>query len=117
MSRVGRRLAAAVFVVLVSLAAAADEAFVTPGDNLVVDGIPKIPMSIADKTARYTAFRTATLQSWHPTRREMLVSTRFADSQQVHIVRQPLGARSQLTFFPDRVAGAFFNPVNGDYFL
>jgi dipeptidyl aminopeptidase/acylaminoacyl peptidase len=90
---------------------------IAPGDNLVVEGIPTIPASIAEKAARYTEVRTASLQSWHPRRREMLVTTRFGDTNQVHIVRQPQGARTQLTFFPDRVSGAAFQPVEGRYFV
>src|SRR2546430_7746657 len=38
---------------------------------------------------------------WHPTRREMLVGTRFGDAQQLHRVRLPGGARTQLTFLTD----------------
>jgi Tol biopolymer transport system component len=47
----------------------------------------------------------------------MLVLTRFAETNQVHVVRQPMGARTQLTFFPDRILDAQFNPATGDYFL
>jgi dipeptidyl aminopeptidase/acylaminoacyl peptidase len=90
---------------------------VVPGDNLVVEGIPAIPKSIAEKAARYTEVRGASMQSWNPKRREMLITTRFGDTNQVHVVRQPQGARAQLTFFPDRVAGAQFQPVEGRYFV
>lgn len=90
---------------------------VTPGDNLVVEGIPPIPAAVAETVARYTDYRTASLQSWHPTRREMLISTRFGDTNQVHLVKMPGGARTQLTFFPDRVVGASFQPTTGDYFV
>lgn len=90
---------------------------IKPGDNLVVEGIPPIPAGIAEKAARYTEVRTASLRSWHPKRREMLITTRFGDTNQVHLVRQPQGARTQLTFFPDRVSGALFQPVEGRYFV
>jgi hypothetical protein len=40
---------------------------------------------------RYTEARGATLADWHPTRRELLVTTRFANSNQVHVVRMPGG--------------------------
>ncbi len=90
---------------------------IAPGDNLVVEGIPKIPAALAETVGRYTEFRSASLQSWHPTRREMLISTRFADTPQVHLVKLPGGARTQLTFFPDRVGGASYSPKRGDYFI
>jgi len=88
-----------------------------PGDNLVVQGIPAIPRSIAEKAERYTEARSASMQSWNPKRREMLVTTRFGDTNQVHIVRQPQGARTQLTFFPERSGGASYHPKGGDYFV
>ena len=90
---------------------------VTPGDNLVVEGIPPIPVAVAETVARYTDYRTASLQSWHPTRREILINTRFGDTHQIHQVKMPGGARTQLTFFPDRVLAASFQPTTGDYFV
>jgi len=90
---------------------------VTPGDNLVVEGIPPIPAAVAETVARYTDYRTASLQSWHPTRREILINTRFGDTHQIHQVKMPGGARTQLTFFPDRVLAASFQPTTGDYFV
>ncbi|MEM9818031.1 MAG: S9 family peptidase [Cyanobacteria bacterium P01_D01_bin.6] len=92
-------------------------ATLAPGDNLRIEGIPPIPMSLVTQADRYTQFRTATLQSWHPTRREMLISTRFGDTTQTHRVSQPLGLRYQLTFFDERVSGVSYQPTDGDYFL
>ena len=97
--------------------AAPQAAFVKPGDNLVIENIPPIPVSIADQTARYGDSRSASLYSWNPVRREMLIGTRFADTRQVHLVKMPGGAREQLTFFPDRVLGAQFEPVTGASFV
>jgi dipeptidyl aminopeptidase/acylaminoacyl peptidase len=90
---------------------------VKPGDNLVVKGIPPIPTSTVEQAGRYTEVRNASLADWHPRQREMLVLTRFADTNQLHLVKMPGGARTQLTFFPDRVAGARFQPTAGDYFV
>ena len=90
---------------------------IVPNENLVVEGIPKIPASIAEAVRPYAESRGAGISSWHPTRREMLITTRFADTAQVHMVKMPGGARRQLTFFPDRVAGAHFAPGNGDFFI
>src|ERR1051325_11683015 len=96
---------------------AASQAVIKPGENLVVEGIPPIPASIAEQAGRYTEVRSASLASWNPTQREMLILTRFGDTNQVHLVKMPGGARSQLTFFPDRVSGARFEPTKGDYFI
>jgi len=95
----------------------ASPATLTPGDNLIIQGIPPIPITIAERANRYTEFRSAAVFSWHPRRREMLIGTRFADTVQVHEVKMPGGARKQLTFFPDRVSGAAYHPHLGDYFV
>ncbi|MDJ0693008.1 MAG: S9 family peptidase [Mastigocoleus sp. MO_188.B34] len=106
----------AVFLLPV-LMVSAQQPTITPGDNLVVEGLPQIPVSLVDTVERYTQFRSASIASWHPTKRQMLISTRFGDTRQVHLVEFPLAARKQLTFFSERVGGATFQPTKGDYFV
>lgn len=101
----------------VSICAQTPLADIVPGDNLVANGIPRVPASIAAATVRYTEFRTAGLQDWHPTERSLLITTRFGETNQVHQLKFPGGARTQLTFFPDRVSSALYQPTKGDYFL
>lgn len=88
-----------------------------PGDNLIIDGVPAIPGELPEQVSRYTEFRSATLEDLHPTRAEMLIATRFGDTNQIHQITQPGGARTQLTFFPDRVESASFEPTKGEYFV
>jgi dipeptidyl aminopeptidase/acylaminoacyl peptidase len=90
---------------------------VVPNENLVTEGIPKIPVSIAESVERYSNFRGATLDSWDPVKREILISTRFADTNQIHLVKMPGGARTQLTFYPDRVSSAHYSPTKDDSFV
>ena len=90
-------------------------AVIKPADNLLVENVPDIPVIIAEKANQYGEFRSAGLQDWDPEKREMLIGTRFADVPQIHLVKMPGGARTQLTFFPDRTGGAHFGP-KGDYF-
>jgi dipeptidyl aminopeptidase/acylaminoacyl peptidase len=89
----------------------------TPNENLALDNIPSVPTSIVDKARRYRDFRSASLQAWHPTKREMLISTRFGNTNQIHEVNMPGGARTQLTFLADRTTGANYEPTIGDYFV
>jgi dipeptidyl aminopeptidase/acylaminoacyl peptidase len=119
MKRTSRLLAAVLLGVLLVVPAALGQgpAVIVPGDNLVVEGVPAVPARIAEEVRRYTEFRTAGLASWHPVRREMLIGTRFGDTNQIHLVRSPGGARTQLTFFPERVSGGSFRPKTGDYFV
>ncbi len=90
---------------------------VVPNENLVADGLPAIPKALAARVAAYTESRGATFEAWHPVRREMLIGTRFADVAQIHRVKFPGGARSQLTFYPERTGGARFRPHTGDGFV
>jgi dipeptidyl aminopeptidase/acylaminoacyl peptidase len=89
----------------------------TPADNLVVEGVPPIPGELPEQVGRYTESRAATFQDWHPTRAEILITTRFGDTNQIHQVIQPGGDRTQLTFFPDRVEAGSFEPTKGEYFI
>lgn len=86
-------------------------------ENLVADGLPPIPPELRADVGRYLEFRAATLQSWHPQRREMLVSTRFADTAQLHLVKAPGGARRQLTFGAEPVVGGSFRPKTGEFLV
>jgi dipeptidyl aminopeptidase/acylaminoacyl peptidase len=94
----------------------AEEPSVAPNENLVVDGLPPIPTSIANAVASYNNVRFALLADWNPKTREMLISTRFADAPQIHLVKSPGADRSQLTFYPEPVYNAKFSP-GGDYFI
>src|SRR3954447_5685227 len=90
---------------------------ITPPESLITDGIPPIDAKLPDEVGRYTEARAAGFVDWHPARAEALILTRFADTNQVHLVTQPGGARTQLTFFPDRVTDASFDPRKGEFFV
>jgi dipeptidyl aminopeptidase/acylaminoacyl peptidase len=81
--------------------------------NVTAQGIPPIPMALADAVAPYGQFRRARLVAWHPTERRILIATRFGEAPQLHDVRMPGGARRQLTFFRDGVTGPGERPYAG----
>jgi dipeptidyl aminopeptidase/acylaminoacyl peptidase len=117
MKRYAALFAILLFTASVTTAQSGGGSSLAPTDNLVVEGVPSIPASLVEDVRRYTEFRAAALSSWHPIRREMLISTRFGDTAQVHQVKFPGGARTQLTFYPERVGGASYKPKTGDYFV
>src|SRR5256885_7168899 len=93
----GRRIPCIVVLVLSFFTSVrAQEAEILPGDNLVVESIPRVPASLAEAVSHYTEFRRAAFLSWHPSKREMLIRTRFAETVQLHQVRFPGGARTQI---------------------
>ena len=104
-------------VCMTAWTALAQESYIAPAENLLVDGVPKIPTSLADTAGRYASYRSASLADWHPTKHEMLIATRFAETAQLHLVAMPGGARQQLTFYPDAVTNGRFHPNGGDYIV
>ena len=114
-----KRIATLLFVLLLSATFALAQApeTIAPPDSLIVDNVPAIPRSIAERANVYTESRAASVFDWSPSAREMLIGTRFGDVPQVHWIKMPGGARTQMTFFPDRVSGAQFQPHKGSYFI
>jgi dipeptidyl aminopeptidase/acylaminoacyl peptidase len=94
----------------------AQPALVVP-DNLVTENIPLIQSSLVEEVKNFTESRSAYFVDWHPLKKEMLIMTRFANSNQLHYVRFPGGDRKQITFFEDAVGSTSFEPLKGDYFL
>jgi hypothetical protein len=101
-------LAAVLFVGVMQ--GSAQDAVIAPTENLVVEGVPKIPASLVETAGRYGSYRFAVVSDWHPTRREMVIRTRFADTPQVHLVKMSGGERQQLTFYLDSITDARFHP-------
>lgn len=90
---------------------------IVPNENLVADGLAPIPKAIAQKVGAYAEGRAAGFVDWHPTKREILIATRFGDVAQLHRVAMPMGAREQLTFYPEPVGSASWRPKSGDGFV
>ena len=97
-----------------ALVTAGSSLFAQTPANMVAENVPPIPEELTRSAAPYMEFRSANLSDWHPTRRELLISTRFASTPQLHSVAMPGGARRQLTFFDDRVGGGSFDPANAN---
>ena len=90
-----------------------------PNANLVVQGIPPLPASIADDVARYNDFRGHRFVDWHPTKREMLVSYRQAGASTTQIFRlaTPLAEPEPLTDSAETVRNASYEPIAGSYIV
>jgi dipeptidyl aminopeptidase/acylaminoacyl peptidase len=105
------RLIAALFAALL----AGD---LTPPESLVIQGAPPVPAELAASLGRYRNARAADLDAWSPKRREILITTRFGDTAQIHRVRFPGADRRQLTFSDDNIGGGIsWEPGSGDSIL
>jgi hypothetical protein len=69
-------------------------------ESIRAEGVPPVPASLAAALNRYQNIRSAGFQDWDDAKgRAVYVTTRFADTPQVHHVAVPGAARRQLTFF------------------
>lgn len=111
------RAVAGVFVIMGLLASLPAQAVerVERG-NLLMEDVPAIPAELAERTHRYQQTRSAALGGWLGRGQGLLISTRFAETAQVHRVAMPGGARTQLTFFDEPVAAVAASP-DGKRFL
>lgn len=78
--------------------------------NIVTEDIPPIPERIVEKMNQYQSVRGASFADWDPNGKGMLISTRFGETNQLHYVDMPGGARKQITFFREPVGGGRFYP-------
>jgi len=108
-----RRLALLAAVSLVPNLGRADR---KEAGSLVMDGIPGVPPEIAERLEQYQNTRAASLLDWDPAGKGILISTRFADVPQVHLVAAPGAARQQLTFFKEPITEAAFDPARAEGF-
>jgi len=77
--------------------------------NLTYENIPQAPAELAEKLDGYLNARQATPLGWSP-KGQLLIATRFADVDQLHLVETPGGARRQLTFQHEPITEAAFSP-------
>jgi dipeptidyl aminopeptidase/acylaminoacyl peptidase len=77
--------------------------------NLIFDNIPDAPAELMDSVDGYLSARQATPLGWSP-RGQLLISTRFGDVEQLHVVEQAAGERRQLTFLHEPITEADFSP-------
>jgi len=90
--------------------AIADMAPVAGRPSLLASGVPEIPDDLARRAAPLLEARSARLLDVSATGEAVLVATRFGQSNQLHVVDQPLGTRTQITFGREPVLHAAFLP-------
>lgn len=74
---------------------------------IAAEEVPVVPDEIFERLNQYSNIRGADMQGWSPDGNGILISTRFANSSQLHRVYTPGGRREQVTFFEEPVRGGF----------
>ena len=113
---IGTRVSLLLVVLLVSAPASGQTLAIPVPDTIRAEGLPVVPAAVRQALNQYQNIRAAIFQGWDTRGRKMYITTRFADLPQVHLVAAPGGARTQLTFLPERVGNVAPRPRH-DQFL
>ncbi|WP_395790553.1 S9 family peptidase [Aquimonas sp.] len=85
--------------------------------NRISENLPELPAELIQRLERYQNTRPAAFAGW-ASDGELLISTRFGETNQVHRVRSPMGMREQLTFQREPVSSVRAQPgSNGRGFV
>jgi hypothetical protein len=93
----------------ISLPVAGQSDAITPGDSLYVDGIPKIPASLAQKVDRYASAYGFRLAGWDHTNREVLLKN-LAGSETWILRGMAGGSPKLLMLIPTGVYDVYYQP-------
>ena len=78
--------------------------------NMILEDVPEISKEIKSRIQQYQNTRSASFADWLPNNEGILISTRFGNTNQLHIINNPGGARNQITFFDEPVNNGLFSP-------
>ncbi|QLC24622.1 S9 family peptidase [Parasphingopyxis algicola] len=81
-----------------------------------LQNVPEIPEAVDAAVQRFQNYRSAEFEDWLADG-SILVTTRFGATDQVHRVTEPLGARSQLSFFAEPVQSVTAIPGQNRFVL
>lgn len=84
---------------------------------LIADGVPSVPSELAAATRPYMESRGANFIGWNDRDKSMLIVTRFGNTNQIHRVAAPMGARQQLTFEEEPVSSGAWSPKSANVML
>jgi dipeptidyl aminopeptidase/acylaminoacyl peptidase len=77
------------------------------------EGVPTVPEDITRRLAQYHSARSASFEDFGPDG-SVLISTRFAETAQLHLVPFPGGRREQITFSSEPISNGMFIPGSAD---
>jgi dipeptidyl aminopeptidase/acylaminoacyl peptidase len=80
--------------------------------TLTFDNIPDAPADLVEKLDGYLSGRQAVPLGWSP-KGQLLITTRFGEVNQLHLLERAAGDRRQLTFLREPIYRAAFSPDPG----
>ncbi len=82
-----------------------------------VVAVPPISAVLQEEVKPFLKPGTQRFRGWHPVERRILVSAPDANATQLFVVDQPMGVARQLTFGPESVHEAAYQPETGNQIL
>jgi len=109
-----QRLLSCLFLTLLvgDVSVAAVQSRTANDGQLLMEGIPSIPVSLPPILSRYQDIRTARLVGWSKDSRNIFIKTQNGEVTQLYRVRQPGGAREPLTFGEEPVGEVLLQPAS-----
>lgn len=110
-----RNLFLALFVsTAISTPLSAQEVIKRTQGQLVMENVPITPDNVREKLIQYQNVRSAGMVGFTKSG-QVLISTRFGEANQIHLVKMPKGARNQLTYYSEPVGGAQMRPKHNQF--
>jgi dipeptidyl aminopeptidase/acylaminoacyl peptidase len=78
--------------------------------NLILEGVPAIPLEVQHSIFQYQEIRSARFRAWSADDGGMYVSTGYGSVDALHKVEKPRAARQQQTFFREPIGGVRRRP-------
>lgn len=85
---------------------------VAGNSSVLVSNVPEIKEELKQRVGQYLNARSAQLLDICNDGKCLLISTRFGNTSQLHLLDKPLGARFQLTFSDEPISRGKFHPTN-----
>ena len=98
-----------VLVISFALAISANGEIASPPTEMEFTNVPVVPIELSWNVGRYQNVRSVGVVDW--VGESLLISTRFGDTSQIHLVDSPLGMREQITFAQEPIGGALVPPL------
>jgi dipeptidyl aminopeptidase/acylaminoacyl peptidase len=102
-------------LLLVSVVSAAGNSQTTANNGqLVMEDVPDIPQNIVAALNRFQNVRSGSFRAWTKDGNGLYIATRFGDTDQLHRVDTPGGARHQVTYYDEPLGGVTSRPEEAD---
>jgi dipeptidyl aminopeptidase/acylaminoacyl peptidase len=86
------------------------ERYALNNGNLILEGVPAIPLEVQHSIFQYQEIRSARFRAWSADDGGMYVSTGYGSVDALHKVEKPRAARQQQTFFREPIGGVRRRP-------